>query len=75
MTEITLEFIAERLERIQTEQAAMRAQFAGMQATLADLQADGTVLATMVLRVERGIVQIKDILARVDSRVDKLEHA
>lgn len=65
---VTLDFVAVRLERIQTEQASMRA-------AMADIAAGQTVLTQMVLRVERNIVQIKDHLGRMDNRIANLEPA
>ena len=63
---ITLEFIAERLERIQTEQTAMCAD-------MIDMKADIRVLGNLYLRLERGQEQIKDILGRIDNRLTKIE--
>lgn len=68
MADVTLEFIAERLERIQTEQIAMRADVINMRAEI-------TVLGGMVFRIERDLVLIKDIMGRLDNRIGKLEHA
>lgn len=68
MADVTLEFIAERLERIQTEQIAMRADVTNMRAEI-------TVLGGMVFRIERDLVLIKDIMGRLDNRIGKLEHA
>lgn len=68
MADVTLEFIAERLERIQAEQASMRA-------AMADMAADQTVLTQMVLRIERNIVQVRDHLGRMDARIAHLESA
>lgn len=68
-----MEFIAERLERIQTELAAMRADTAAIRTDIAVMRDDITVLGTLYLRLERNDVQIKDILARVETRVAKLE--
>lgn len=75
MADVTLEFIAERLERIQTELAAMRADIAAIRADVATLREDVTVLGTLYLRLERNDLQIKEALARVENRVAKLETA
>jgi hypothetical protein len=67
MTEdVTLDFIAKRLERIQGEQAEMRS-------AINDMSAGQTVLTDMVLRLARDMVQIKDLLGRMDNRISKIE--
>ena len=66
MAEITLDFIGERLERIQAEQTAMRDD-------IRNIQADITVMGQAWLRVERTLVQTRDILARMEARLAKLE--
>lgn len=66
MTEVTLEFIAKRLERIQTDLTELRAE-------VADLRAGQTVLTEMVFRVQRDMVQVKELLGRMDSRISRLE--
>ena len=54
MTEdVTLEFIAKRLERIQSGQAEMRS-------VISDMSAGQTVLTEMVLKLVRDMVQVKD---------------
>ena len=58
MTEPDLNFIAERLLAIQTEQTAIRA-------TVTDIADGQTVLTQMVLRLERDMVRIKDLLGRL----------
>ena len=73
MTAVTLEFIAERLERIQTEQAKTRGDITEIRAAMTDMAADQTVLGQMMLRVERNIVQIKEHLGRMDTRIAHLE--
>jgi hypothetical protein len=75
MTEIDLNFIAEQLKRVLAEQADMRTEMTGMHLRLDELAAGQTVLTEMVFRVERGIVQIKDVLGRLDNRITKLEDA
>lgn len=75
MVEVTLEFIAKRLDAIQADQSAMRADQAAIRASLADLAADQTVLTEMVLRVERKLVQVRDHLGRIDGRLAHLESA
>ena len=59
MTEPDLNFIAERLLAIQTDMRDMRA-------TLVDIGDGQTVLTQMVLRLERDMVRVKDLLGRMD---------
>lgn len=59
MTDISLEFIAKQLERVLVEQASMRTE-------LKDLSAGQTVLTEMVFRIERSLVQLKDVLGRME---------
>jgi hypothetical protein len=67
MTEdVTLDFIARRLERIQSKQAETRS-------AISDISAGQTVLTEMVLRLARDMVQIKDLLGRMDNRISKIE--
>jgi hypothetical protein len=67
MTEdVTLEFIAKRLERIQSGQAEMRS-------VISDMSAGQTVLTEMVLKLARDMVLIKELLGRMDSRISKIE--
>jgi hypothetical protein len=67
MTEdVTLEFIAKRLERVQSGQAEMRS-------VISDMSAGQTVLTEMVLKLVRDMVQVKDLLGRMDNRISKIE--
>lgn len=75
MADVDLTFIAKQLERVLAEQAGMRTEMTGMRLRLDELAAGQTVLTEMVFRVERGIVQIKDALGRLDNRITKLENA
>jgi hypothetical protein len=69
MSDVTLEIIAERLERIQAEQASMCA-------AMADMAADQTMLiARTMLGIEVNIVQVRDHLGRIDARIARLESA
>lgn len=68
MTEPDLNFIAERLLAIQTDMRDMRA-------TLVDIGDGQTMLTQMVLRLERDMVRVKDLLGRMDDRIAHLEAA
>jgi hypothetical protein len=61
------EFISEQLKLIQTELRETRAE-------LRELSYGQTVLTDMVLRLARDMVQIKELLGRMDSRITRLEH-
>jgi hypothetical protein len=63
---VTLEFIAWRLDRIQTEQGELR-RIAGNTA------ADITVLTELVLKLARDGVQIKEMLGRLEGRISRIE--
>jgi hypothetical protein len=64
--EVTLDFIAQRLERIQAEQTEIRQ-------TVHDTAADVTVLTGLVLRLARDMVHVKEMLGRMESRISKIE--
>jgi hypothetical protein len=66
--QIDLKFIAERLLAIQTEQAAIRTG-------LTDIADGQTVLGQMIMRLERDMVRVKDLLGRMDGRIARLETA
>ena len=73
MADVTLEFLGTQLERLLREFADMRAEMANMRTAQSDLADGQTVLTQTMFRVERDIVQVKDILARIDGRVRRLE--
>lgn len=66
MTDVTLEFIAKRLEIIQAEQREARAE-------LTEVRLGLTVLTEMTLKVMRDMVQVKEMLGRMESRLSKFE--
>jgi hypothetical protein len=61
MNEVNLESLAQQLEEFRNEQREMRASLDKM---AADLQ----VLTQIVLGLARDVVQVKEILARIDGR-------
>jgi hypothetical protein len=61
MNEVNLESLAQQLEEFRREQREMRAALNNM---AADLEA----LKGIVLGLARDVVQVKDILARIDGR-------
>jgi hypothetical protein len=61
MNEVNLETLAQQLEEFLREQREMRAALNNM---AADLEA----LKGIVLGLARDVVQVKDILARIDGR-------
>jgi hypothetical protein len=61
MNEVSLESLAQQLEQFRNEQREMRAALDKM---AADLQ----VLTEIVLGLARDVVQVKEILARIDGR-------
>jgi hypothetical protein len=68
MTEPDLTLIGERLLAIQTDMREMRS-------ALIDISDGQTVLTQMVLRLERDMVRVKDLLGRMDDRIAHLETA
>jgi hypothetical protein len=68
MTDVDLNFIAERLLAIQTDMRDIKT-------AVTDLADGQTVLGQMILRLERDMVRVKDILGRMDSRIADLEKA
>jgi uncharacterized protein (UPF0335 family) len=75
MADVTLEFIANRLERIQVEQTAIRADITAIRADITDTKASITVLGNIALRIERDLVLVKDVLGHLDNRLRKVEDA
>jgi hypothetical protein len=61
MNEVNLESLAQQLEEFRKEQREMRA-------ALDKMAADLEVLTEIVLGLARDMVQVKDILARIDGR-------
>ena len=61
MNEVNLESLAQQVEEFRNEQREMRASLDKM---AADLQ----VLTQIVLGLARDVVQVKEILARIDGR-------
>jgi wobble nucleotide-excising tRNase len=61
MNEVNLEALAQQLEEFRREQREMRA-------ALDKMAADLEVLTRIVLGLARDVVQVKDILARIDGR-------
>jgi hypothetical protein len=70
---INLEFIAEQLKRVLTEQANMREELRGVREGVRDLSDGQTVLTEMIFRLSRDIVRVKDLLGLMDNRISKLE--
>jgi hypothetical protein len=68
VTEPDLNFIAERLLAIQTEITAMRIDIT----TIIDSQ---PLLFQAVMRLERDMVRVKDLLGKMDDRIAHLEKA
>jgi hypothetical protein len=79
MTEPDLNFIAEQLKRVLSEQASQRADIAAMRTEmnerLTDLSDGQTVLGQMIMRLERDMVRVKDLLGKMDGRIARLEQA
>lgn len=73
MTDISLEFIAEQLERVLAEQASVRTRFDNVDGELGDMHAGLTVLTEMAMKHARDMVQVKNILGRLDNRIAQLE--
>jgi hypothetical protein len=73
VTEPDLNFIAERLLAIQTEQTAVHTDIAAVRVDLVNIADGQTVLGQMILRLERDMVRIKDLLGRIDGRIAHLE--
>lgn len=77
MTE--LDFIAERLLAIQTEQASIRADFIAMRVEMSEMRIDlsdgQTVLTEMVMQLMKDMVRVKDLLSKMDGRITRLEKA
>jgi hypothetical protein len=77
MTEISLEFIGERLERIQAEQADMRAGIARVEASIASIKDDINVLTAIVLRLDgstgREFRSLYEQIGRMTERIRKIE--
>jgi hypothetical protein len=61
MNEVNLESLAQQLEEFRREQREMRA-------VLDNVAADLGVLRGIVLGLARDMVQVKDVLARIDGR-------
>jgi hypothetical protein len=61
MNEANLETLAQQLEEFRREQREMRA-------ALDKMAADLEVMTGIVLGLARDVVQVKDILARIDGR-------
>jgi hypothetical protein len=61
MNEVNLETLAQQLEEFRSEQREMRA-------ALDNMAADLKVLTGIVLGLARDMVQVKDVLARIDGR-------
>jgi hypothetical protein len=73
MTEVTLDFIAEQLKRVLSEQAGQRADITAIRAGLVDVADGQTVLGQMIMRLERDMVRVKDLLGKMDGRIAQLE--
>jgi predicted nucleic acid-binding Zn-ribbon protein len=72
MGDVTLDALASQLERLLRELTETRKELAGIRAAQTDLSNGQTALAQALLHIKRDGV-IKDILARIDGQVRKLE--
>jgi hypothetical protein len=77
MTEITLQFIGERLAAIQGEQSNIRIDLGDLKKAIADLNDDMKVLTAIVLRLDgstgREFRSIHEQMGRLAERVRQLE--
>ena len=72
MADVTLEVFGAQMERLLRELAQVRGELADLRAAQADISKGQTTLAQGLLHIKRDGV-IKDILARIDGQVRKLE--
>jgi hypothetical protein len=68
MTDEVLDFLRERFLRLDQRLDAIETE-------LRDLRAGQTVMTDMLMRFAREMVQVKDLLGRMDNRIRKLEDA
>jgi hypothetical protein len=72
MAEVTLEALGSKLEQMLGELAEIRKELGGIRAVQTDLSNGQSALAQALLHIKRDGV-IKDIVARIDGQVRKLE--
>jgi predicted nucleic acid-binding Zn-ribbon protein len=72
MGNVTLDALASQFGQLLRELTEIRKELAGIRATQADLSNGQAALAQALLHIKRDGV-IKDILARIDGQVRKLE--
>jgi predicted nucleic acid-binding Zn-ribbon protein len=72
MADVTLEALGSQIEQLLRELAGLRKELSGIRAAQTDLSNGQIALAQALLHIKRDGV-IKDIFARIDGQVRKLE--
>jgi predicted nucleic acid-binding Zn-ribbon protein len=72
LAELTLEALGSKLEQVLRELAEIREELGGIRVAQTDLSNGQSALARALLHIKRDGV-IKDVLARIDGQVRKLE--
>jgi predicted nuclease with TOPRIM domain len=75
MTEITLEFIAKQLERVISEQGALRDEMLVLGARMTKVEAGVAVIAAEVHALANQLARIGLRVEMLEDRMDKLEEA
>jgi chromosome segregation ATPase len=75
MTDDVLDFLRERFARVDRRFDDIEKRMDSIEHNVRELSYGQTVLTEMVLRLARDMVQMKDMLGRLDNRLARLETA